>query len=659
MEWTTETALAVLQSAPKSILSEDVYQQLQSAAAFVISHHVLPNHAIYAQISSLLCVDIHHRVQDDASGLQTYDSFNYLSNLLRILTFYETTVSSLAKALASQVTSETTLAEKWNDLCVSNLLLECISNLSMHLSSLLQQRISALPSTNLSTIDALLCSSLRFFPSLIQRSIRETLVDMLPHQPVDRVSLDSWLRTLGIGNSFLSVIATICDAFEVKRFLDQLVSLIASDSPASADTKIPSNLRCGPFDLTSYTNQLNALYFTNQQPTDVILLFFVKSLRFFHDHRLPKDLAEACLQPIRDTLQSRSDIISCLFLVMSRDMPELLTTVPAKKSDDGMWDLAQLAQNGAIDAPFDYLSEFVKIFPDVSTFVRKTEEFFASQLLVATEESDETLALERLLFFVIKRLGRRAATRLLVMLRDVRTSRQLNQSLRRQIEQNRFFGCTVVSRACWPPMAEMRLKLPAAAAAAQRRVERFFKKAFPRRVLQTVPNLGRVELEVTVAGETRAFRCSPVQFAVLQSVCENRAMTVEEVSFALVCPRAEAEAGVTFWVEQGVVLCASETPRQFRRVKFFGEKGLEMGGERDDGGVLEAMRPFERFVVDILNVCYDFDVAKLQRRLTVFLQGANRYDRSEEDLRVLLRDMERRNVVYEEKGVLKLRQYFG
>jgi hypothetical protein len=52
----------------------------------------------------------------------------------------------------------------------------------MHLSSLLQQRISALPSTDPSTIDALLRSSLRFFPSLIQRSIRETLVDMvIPH----------------------------------------------------------------------------------------------------------------------------------------------------------------------------------------------------------------------------------------------------------------------------------------------------------------------------------------------------------------------------------------------------------------------------------------------------------------------------------------------
>ena len=149
--------------------------------------------------------------------------------------------------------------------------------------------------------------------------------------------------------------------------------------------------------------------------------------------------------------------------------------------------------------------------------------------------------LERLLFFVIKRLGRRAATRLLVMVKigaisdpaprrahespaepvvtsADRTWKRGNPS----IIENRFFGCTVVSRACWPPMAEMRLKLPVAAAAAQRRVERFFKKAFPRRVLQTVPNLGRVELEVTIAGETRAFRCSPVQFAVLQSVCENR-----------------------------------------------------------------------------------------------------------------------------------------
>ena len=243
-------------------------------------------------------MDIHHRVQDDASGLQTYDSFTYLSNLLRILSFYETTVSSLAKALASQVTSETTLAGKWNDLCVSNLLLECISvsiinrfeqeplHAPLFAPAATHQRASINRSfyhrCAASLISPLLSFPYSAFHSGNARRHGDSascLSFQLPHQPIDLVSLDNWLRILGIGNSFLSIIATICDAFEVKRFLDQLVSLIVSDSPASADTKIPSNLRCGPFDLTSYTNQLNALYFTNQQPTDVILLFFVKSLR--------------------------------------------------------------------------------------------------------------------------------------------------------------------------------------------------------------------------------------------------------------------------------------------------------------------------------------------------------------------------------------------
>lgn len=101
-------------------------------------------------------------------------------------------------------------------------------------------------------------------------------------------------------------------------------------------------------------------------------------------------------------------------------------------------------------------------------------------------------------------------------------------------------------------------------------------------------------------------------------------MTVEEVGFELVCPRAAAQEAIGFWLQKEVILCEKEAPRSYRRVRFFGEKGLEMRDERDEQGVLEEMRQYERFVVDILNVCYDFDVAKLQRRLTVFLQGVNR-----------------------------------
>ena len=100
--------------------------------------------------------------------------------------------------------------------------------------------------------------------------------------------------------------------------------------------------------------------------------------------------------------------------------------------------------------------------------------------------------------------------------------------------------------------------------------------------------------------------------------------TVDEVCFDLLCPRAAAQEAIGFWMQNEVVLCEEESPRRYRRVRFFGEKGLEMRSAQDDRGVLEEMRQYERFVVDILNVCTDFDVAKLQRRLTVFLQGVNR-----------------------------------
>lgn len=225
-----------------------------------------------------------------------------------------------------------------------------------------------------------------------------------------------------------------------------------------------------------------------------------------------------------------------------------------------MWDMAQLAPRAATETPLDYLSEFVLIFPDISvgdgvrlthrpscgkrrSFSRRS---FCSRWKRARRRKRRslgsfTISLERLLFFVIKRLGRQSTARLLVMVvfpafSDA-AARPADQSAAEPVAEtpdrtwswegkwrieNRFFGCTVVSRACWPAMEELRLELPETVAVAQKRVERFFKKAFPRRELQLMPNLGKVEMEVAVAGETRAFCCSPVQFAVLQYFCGRR-----------------------------------------------------------------------------------------------------------------------------------------
>ena len=57
---------------------------------------------------------------------------------------------------------------------------------------------------------------------------------------------------------------------------------------------------------------------------------------------------------------------------------------------------------------------------------------------------------------------------------------------------------------------------------AQKRVEKYYKKAFPRRSLQVIPNQGEVEIDVTVGNETRSIVCSIVQYQVLQEFFRNR-----------------------------------------------------------------------------------------------------------------------------------------
>lgn len=58
---------------------------------------------------------------------------------------------------------------------------------------------------------------------------------------------------------------------------------------------------------------------------------------------------------------------------------------------------------------------------------------------------------------------------------------------------------------------------------AQKRVEKYFRKAFPRRSLQVIPNQGEAEIDITVGQETRSIVCSVVQYQVLQEFCRNSA----------------------------------------------------------------------------------------------------------------------------------------
>ena len=100
---------------------------------------------------------------------------------------------------------------------------------------------------------------------------------------------------------------------------------------------------------------------------------------------------------------------------------------------------------------------------------------------------------------------------------------------------------------------------------------------------------------------------------------------IDELCFDLLCPRALIQSSIAFWLNQGVIICISKSPFKYRRVRFFNEQGIALDNkEENEIGILERMRVYERFIVDILNTCTDFDIKQLQIRLTVFLQGVNR-----------------------------------
>lgn len=76
---------------------------------------------------------------------------------------------------------------------------------------------------------------------------------------------------------------------------------------------------------------------------------------------------------------------------------------------------------------------------------------------------------------------------------------------------------------------------------------------------------------------------------------------------------------------KGLVICVKREPPTYRRVNYWNEIGIELSSEEvHTVEVLEQLKRYERFIVEILNMCTDFDVHKLYERLKKFLQGPNK-----------------------------------
>ena len=77
--------------------------------------------------------------------------------------------------------------------------------------------------------------------------------------------------------------------------------------------------------------------------------------------------------------------------------------------------------------------------------------------------------------------------------------------------------------------------------------------------------------------------------------------------------------------KKGILICIQQRPLVYRHVNYWNELGIILSKEDiHKNELLEEMKRFEQYVIEILNMCTDFDIHKLYKRLTVFLQGANK-----------------------------------
>lgn len=136
------------------------------------------------------------------------------------------------------------------------------------------------------------------------------------------------------------------------------------------------------------------------------------------------------------------------------------------------------------------------------------------------------------MLFVIRKLGRSASNRLVGMvkrfslyqakLRDLRISRSFNSSFHNKVNAPFRYSCSVISRGCWTIPSSQIITLPPSVVSQQLQMQRFFKKAYRNRHLNTIANEGNVQITVTLKGESRRMDLSIMEFVVFSEISKNR-----------------------------------------------------------------------------------------------------------------------------------------
>lgn len=448
--------------------------------------------------------------------------------------------------------------------------------------------------------------------------------------------------------------------------------------------------------------------------TTDILQHYTSTIRALQHVDPSGAVLDAVSAPLREYLRTRKDAIRCIITLLTEDgdgsenasfLAELAAAneeswqgngstdedfckldadekalVEATKWQPGPLAVAPLQLSGGVSHSMDVISLLVNIYGTKELFVSEYKSMLADRLLARTDfDADRDV---RTLELLKLRFGDAALHAAEVMLRDMADSKRINTNVQtisntstplKRVQDSlvplQGLGVTIVSQLFWPPMQQEEFTLPREVQAMLRTFGHKYHAIKAPRVLQWKPNLGSVELTLTIGATSLDFWVSPMLATLILSFQKQSEWTAKELADELNVSTDVIRKKMLFWLNQGIV-STDNTSRDGSNIVYRRNEELQKGLGMHDGDATgtalmddidgergqesDAMAHLEPFVIGMLTNFDSLPLDRIHNMLKMFATDPP-YNRTIEQLSSFMSKLSTEDKVVLEGGLYKRR----
>jgi len=272
---------------------------------------------------------------------------------------------------------------------------------------------------------------------------------------------------------------------------------------------------------------------------------------------------------IRDYLRGRDDTVRSIVTHMleddnmQMDMTEDYQENRTQDTENGRnWTPAAVDFDpnklGLMKMSKDIVSYLVNVFGSADTFVNEYRHLLANRLLTRTSDFFDIDQETRNLELLKLRFGQFTLKDCEVMVKDLSNSKRFNNGIHADIAPLRETTVTIISKEYWPTVNMDQIRWPKGIEQRMVQISKEFETRKKPRTLRFYPQLGSVELEISLNNRDLKVDCSPFCASALLTLIEmdgnEEQVSLTELTKSLGAKSAQfVKSKMHYWVKRGLV----------------------------------------------------------------------------------------------------------